>query len=128
MSHFTRVKTKIVDREILEKVLKDLNYIISPIKKVTGWRNTLQEVDFAIKTKNQYSIGFSKNKEGSYDIVADWWAISNSSGLKEKDFVNQINQRYAYEKVLSEVKKEGFIIAEEKVESDNSICLTVRKW
>jgi hypothetical protein len=43
-------------------------------------------------------------------------------------FVNDLNQRYAYRKVLSEVRKRGFSVAEDETLEDNSIRLVVRKW
>jgi len=128
MSHFTKVKTKIFDKGVLEQALKDLNYQISPVNVVHGFGDA-KSADFVINLNksSKSEIGFTKNKDGSYDMIADWWGVNLTTG-KHQDDVNQITQRYAYQKVLVEVKKRGFVIAEEKVQGDNSIKLIVRKW
>ncbi|MCB0082883.1 MAG: DUF1257 domain-containing protein, partial [Caldilineaceae bacterium] len=42
--------------------------------------------------------------------------------------LDQIQQRYAYHKVLAEVEQAGFSLVEEKTGADNVIRLTVRRW
>ena len=44
-----------------------------------------------------------------------------------KDLLNRIAQQYAYQKITQELKKKGFQVAEEKVEQDRTIRLTVRR-
>jgi len=44
-----------------------------------------------------------------------------------KELLNRIAQQYAYQKITQELKKKGFQIAEEKVEQDRTIRLTVRR-
>ena len=42
--------------------------------------------------------------------------------------MDQVQQRYAYHKVLDETAKAGFSLVEEKVGNDQVIRLTVRRW
>jgi hypothetical protein len=75
-----------------------------------------------------YNIGFRKSPQGNYEVVADWWGVEMRTGISQVQFVNDLNQRYAYRKVLSEVRKRGFSVAEDETLEDNSIRLVVRKW
>lgn len=40
----------------------------------------------------------------------------------------QILQQYAYHQVVSELKSQGFAVSQEKVDEDQTIKLTVRRW
>src|SRR5436305_1003197 len=104
MSHFTKVKTRILDRIVLEKTLADLNYRLAPTDQVSGWQGATRKADLVVKTRGQYDVGFVKTADGSFDMVADWWGLKTSIGLDRQTFVNQLSQRYAYNKVLTEVK------------------------
>lgn len=128
MSHFTKVKTRILDRGILEKTLADLNYRLAASDQVAGWQGATRKADIVVKTRGQFDIGFVKAADGSFDIVADWWGLKTSVGLDRQGFINQLNQRYAYHKVVAEVKARGFAVAEEVVQPDNSIRVVVRRW
>ena len=68
------------------------------------------------------------NKTQTYDMVADWWAIRERVGHDQDALTNQIMQRYAYQKVVKEVKSRGFMVSEQKQDQDQSIRLVVRKW
>lgn len=127
MSHFTRVKSRIFDRVALEHALQDLNYRISPISVINGWQGATRKADLVAKTSGPYDIGFVKNAEGSYDIVADWWGLRTTVGIEQEKLVNQLTQRYAYRKVMTEASRYGFSISEEETLNDNSIRVAVRK-
>ncbi len=45
-----------------------------------------------------------------------------------KDLMNSIIQRYAYDRLMQELKKEGFKVVREDREEDRTIRLKVRKW
>ncbi|MCB0080208.1 MAG: DUF1257 domain-containing protein, partial [Caldilineaceae bacterium] len=42
--------------------------------------------------------------------------------------MQQVQQRYAYHKVLEETSKAGFSLVEEQVGNDQVIRMTVRRW
>jgi len=131
MSHFTSVQTRILDLECLELSLNQLDYKVIHKARMRGWQNQRKEVTLLAQFKNScpYDIGFMQDAQtGAFAMEADWWAIHEHLGLEDDFLINQINQRYAYNKVLKEVKQRGFMIAEEKQDSDQSIRLLVRKW
>ena len=81
----------------------------------------------AIHVSKKYDVGVKQTANG-FELVADWWGVEATRGVTEQEFVNQVQQRYAYHKVVKEVKKRGFTLDMEEVKQDNTIQLTVRKW
>lgn len=132
MSHFTSVKTQIMDINCLELALKELDYRVIHQARIRGWENQQRKADLVASFPDllcEYDIGFIENAQtGHYDMVADWWAISERVGQDQDEVTQAIMQRYAYQKVLKEVKAQGFMVAEQKQEADQSIRLVVRKW
>jgi hypothetical protein len=129
MSHFTKVQTKITDLDCLKEALDDLHCAYREGEsRVRGWRGQWTEADLVIDTGGPYNIGFRQTGQGSYEVVADWWGIEMRTGLSQSKFLNDLNQRYAYHKVISEVRKRGFSVAEDETLQDNTIRLVVRKW
>lgn len=124
MSHFTTVSTKIEKKNNLLKALKDLGYEPNKGDTVDGYQGNRTKADIVVPTSNRgYDIGFVKNSEGSYDIVADWWGINSTS---KDTFVNEVTQRYSYHTTLEETKKKGFNLASEEVK-DGQIRLVLRR-
>jgi Protein of unknown function (DUF1257) len=129
MSHFTKVQTKITDVDCLKQALEDLQYSCREGEvRVRGWRGQWSQADLVADLGGPYNIGFRKSPQGNYEVVADWWGVEMRTGISQVKFVNDLNQRYAYHKVLSEVRKRGFSVAEDETLEDHSIRLVVRKW
>jgi hypothetical protein len=129
MSHFTQIQTKITDLDCLKTALESMGYTFREGEvKVKGWRGRAEKVELVVNTGGPYGIGFKKNEEGYYEIVADWWGVQSRTGISQRKFVDRLNQRYAYHKVLTEVRNKGFTVAEDETMADNTIKLVVRKW
>jgi len=132
MSHFTSVKTRIMDLECLELALNELDYRVIHEARIRGWQNQHKPAKIVASFPTnlcEYDIGFVFNpKAQTYDMVADWWAIKERIGHDQDEVTSQIMQRYAYHKVVKEVKGRGFMISEQKQDANQSIRLVVRKW
>ncbi len=129
MSHLTIVKTKMTDISAIKMALTDMGYTFEEGElMVRDWQKRYRKVDLVIKTGSRYEIGLRENKEGIYEIVADWWGIENYTSIKRLPFMRELKRRYAYHKVKEEVERKGFSFAEEEVLEDNTIKLVVRKW
>ena len=129
MSHFTTVQTKIRDMVCLREALKDLNYEYTEAEEgveVKGYHGQTLKANIAIHASKTYDVGVQVTAQG-IELVADWWGVETTRGLTEQEFVNQLSQRYAYHKIIKEVKARGFALEEENEEQD-TIHLTVRKW
>jgi len=125
MSHFTRIKTKLVKKEFLIEALKDLGHRPREGKVlIQGYGGQKTEVEVMIPTKNVgYDIGFRKKGE-AYELVADWYGIKD---IEPEGFLNQVQQKYAYYAVQSRMAEQGFEVVEEEDLEDGTVHLMVRR-
>ena len=74
MSHFTRIKTQIVEKKYLPRALQDLNYAYEEGDvEIRGYGGNRIAVEIKIPTSNRgYDIGFRKSGD-AYELVADWY-------------------------------------------------------
>ncbi len=123
MSHFTKVKTKIVDMLYLKRALDDLNLGYTEGKvKIRGYMGKRMEVDLRVSTPDGYDIGFKKSGD-TYEVVADWDMLKSVS---QEAFVAEVTRRYAAEVVKDQLKIDNFSLVEEKRQG-NEITLTMRR-
>jgi len=137
MSHFTSIKTKIKDLEILKRSLRRIGYSTREGKQsVYGYGGQQTWVDLLVKMPQGYNIGFRKSLDGSYEIVADWFGVRSVSSEKFRediesafdDIKNEIRRRYSLEKVIKETQRLSFSVVEQKEEKDKTIKLVVRRF
>ena len=125
MSHFTTIRTKIAEREHLLKALDDLGhkYEVGDLTIRGDFLNqTAVEIRLTPKLFSQ-AIGFRKQGE-TYDCVADW---SGVRGVKRTEFLQQINQRYAYHAARAKLEAQGFALAEEQQKANGVVHLVLRR-
>ncbi len=124
MSHFSRIKTQMVEKEFLIQALKDLGY--TPREdphEIHSFGARTAQVEISITLKFGSEIGFRK-LEQNYEIVGDWWG---ALGTKQKDFTNQLLQRYAYHASLAKLEAQGFTLVSEELEETGQIRLVLRR-
>jgi hypothetical protein len=126
MSHFSRVKSRMVEERFLTAALEDLGY---------EWeRGDLQVQDFGgnrtavgirVRTKHpRYDIGFRKAGD-AYEIVADWWGVGD---IDKDRFRDALYQRYAYHAARATLEAEqGFSVVTETVDAEGRIRLVLRR-
>ncbi len=124
MSHFSKIKTKFKDEDILLKALRVLQYpafidqrLINPVNHVH------EEVEVQIAVGNK--IGFKWNGD-EYELIAelDAWDLD----VPVQRFIDKISQKYAEELVLDTIGKMGFEVEDKKTTVDNKIELVCAKW
>ncbi len=126
MSHFTKIKTKLYNFEILKKSLSDLNIQwTSDTLEVRGYKGQRQSAELVIEQKNQHDIGFKWNGK-EYELVTDLMFWSQPYSVDK--FLNQVNQRYAYNSILQISEKEGFNFTESENKQDGSVRLVLRRF
>jgi hypothetical protein len=131
MSHFSKVKTRIKNREILIQCLQEMGYNVQIRGFLKGYRGE-RSVDFAIQLEKGYGVGFALTSDGSYDIIADWWGVKDGrknrfiESLETK--VCQIQQEYALKTVLEQTHQQGYSMVEKQVEKDGRIRIVLRRW
>ena len=123
MSHITRIKTTIVEKEHLLRALEDLGYRYEEgsleIATVGGQKT---KVEVKVLLRMSFDIGFRATPQG-YEIVADWWGVR---GVTQKEFTARLLQRYAYHTTRSKLEAQGFNLIEETAK-DGQIHLTLRR-
>jgi hypothetical protein len=130
MSHFSRIKTALRDREVLTASLKELGYEVIVGGAVKG-RQGLRQVDLSIRTKDGNGIGFIMDNDGCYTLIADWYGV----GRKDQKILSRLNntlarvqRRYAERLVLDKTEQQGFSVVERHEEPDGTIRIVVRRW
>lgn len=125
MSHFTRIKTRIVSLDHLKAALTDLGYAFQEGRhRIRGYGGQTTAVEIKIPTRSQgYDLGFVREGE-AYTLVADWYGIHD---IKQDVFLRQLTQRYAYHAVREQLAEQDFNLVEETVDQDQRIHLVLRR-
>ncbi len=124
MSHFSRLKTQIVEKDLLILALKDLGY--QPEEgdaQIRSFGGNQTQVELKVSRKFSYDIGFRKTGE-TYEVIADWFGVH---GITAKDFIQQLNRRYAYHAARVKLEEQGFTLTSEDVQADGRIHLVLRR-
>ena len=125
MSHITKLKTKIQDREYLLKALDSLGivYRIGP-EIITSFYGEQRLAEIILPTKNEkYSIGLVKNGD-TYELIADWYGIKEFTA---EELLGKIAQRYSYMVVTEKLAERGFEIASQDIDAQNQIRITLKR-
>ena len=88
----------------------------------------IHKVDLLVKDEFGRDVGFEKTEKGTYQVISDTSGLNKEQLKKQQDFINKIRQKYAYNKITDELKKQGYVIAEEEKVQNNTIRLVARKW
>ncbi len=128
MSHFSTIKTRIHEQQLLEETLTKLGYKFEVGEQVlTNCEgDETQSVDLVVDVDaGDHKIGFQRLADGTFNIVADWWRIEKQTGVTEQKFVGFVNVGYAQAALKREAKAHGYIIEEEKVLANGEVELVV---
>jgi hypothetical protein len=128
MSHFTRLKTHMVEKEFLIKALEDLGYNWETSEQGLEVRNlgvARQKVEIRVKLGGLFGrqVGFARSGS-NYEIIADWSGVARNE--REK-FANQITQRYAYHAARAKLQAQGFDLLSEEQSENGQIRLVLRR-
>jgi hypothetical protein len=125
MSHFTTLKTRLVSKEYVLKALADLNLRceVGALEIVDAYgKRTSVEIRVLARGENG-EFGFRRAGD-AYELVGDWWGIHD---LDQKELVQRLTQRYAYNVAKDQFEAQDFVLVEEEVRQDKTIHLVVRR-
>ena len=105
MSHFSTLRTKITNAEILTNSLRDLGIEVKTDTDVRGYNGQRLRADIVAVLEGEYDLGWSRNADGSFDLIADLWGVAKKHNQTE--LINSINQKYAVNQTLNDVKQRG---------------------
>jgi Protein of unknown function (DUF1257) len=124
MSHFTTIKVQIKNSEVLANILDELGYKVETNTKIRGYEGDETQAEYVIRQSNGYDLGFRKDGDDNYELVADFWG----AGINQTQFVNQIQQKYAHQTLLNTAATQGYTIEAEEVMEDGTVRVVVGRW
>jgi hypothetical protein len=123
MSHISKIRTQMVEKECLLKALEDLDYKYEVGKfTLSGMAGEKAQVEIKVAISFSNDIGFRLNN-GVYEIVADWWGVRK----KKEEFIQQLLQRYAYHAARLKLESQGFSLVSEEADEKGQIRLLLRR-
>ena len=126
MSHFTKIKTKLYNLEILKKSLTDLALETKfESKEINGYNNQKHVAELVIEQSNGHDIGFAWNGN-EYELVTDLMFWSQPYSVDK--FLNQVHQRYAFNLITKVSEEQNLQFVETENLEDGSIRLLLRKF
>lgn len=105
MSHFQTFRTKLTDANLLIASLQDLGICVKTNDTVRGTNGQRVPADIVAVLEGDYDIGWSRNPAGSFDLVADLWAVAKQHN--QAQLMTAINQKYALKKTLAQIEQPG---------------------
>ena len=129
MSHFSRIRTQMVEKEPLLAALADLGYAYEEGDvEIRGWLGRRVRVEIKIPSRNPgYDVGFRKQGAPgaeAYECVADWYGVR---GISQERFLRELAQRYAYQVARAKLEEQGFTLVNEETQKDGRIHLVLRR-
>lgn len=133
MSHFTTLRTRIVDVDALVKALADVEYrnveVHQTPQHLDGFLGDQREQTAEVIIRRQHvgmasnDMGFKRGMDGTFDaIISDYDRAKHSEA-----WLNSLIQRYAYHVSRDTLQKQGFKIATEEKTQDGKIRLVLRR-
>lgn len=128
MSTHANIISEIFDLIELKNTLSSLKLQYDQMQSMATEQGIIEKVDVVIKDPNGRPVGLKKTKQGNYEFIADCAGLNDQQRKIQKKFINTIKQKYAYHKVLTQLKQQGYIIAQEEKVNDTTIRVVARKW
>lgn len=133
MSHFTTIKTRIVDSQALVAALNDVGFnqveafdAAQPLIGFAG-RSSQQKAEVIIRKKvvgNLCSdLGFKRDADGTFDLVIDDYDTQEYS----QKWLDKLTQRYAYHVAKTKLEEQGFSLVAEETGERGQIHLVLRR-
>jgi hypothetical protein len=105
MSHFNILRSKLTDVEILKSSLRSLGLVVQTNTTVRGYGCQTVRADVVAVLKGDYDLGWSRNADGSFNLIADLWGVAKKHNMAA--LINSVNQGYAVNQALAAVKRPG---------------------
>jgi len=123
MSKFVRVQTALRDLSLVKRALDDLKLSYQEnARYVHLFGGFTGKVPLLVKQR-RLQFGLRETEQSTYEVIGDDMQMAQIQKI-----MGQIQQRYAYHKVVEETSKAGFSLVEEQVGNDQVIRMTVRRW
>ncbi|MDD5669080.1 MAG: DUF1257 domain-containing protein [Candidatus Omnitrophica bacterium] len=112
----------------LIKAIEDLQLARQEKTRIETETGRIEQVDVVVQDTNGKQVGFQKQKDGSYKVIADSRGLTAEQLKKQKEFINSIKRKYAYNMVTQQLQRQGYQIVEEKKVEKQAVKLVARRW
>ncbi len=133
MSHFTTVRTRITDPDVLKQALDDLGFsdieVHASPQNLYGYQGDLRPEQAEIIIRRQHigpasnDIGFHKLPDGSYEAIISEYDQERFN----QHWLDQLMQRYAYHIVRARLESQGFYVVGEETNENGQVHLVLRR-
>jgi hypothetical protein len=122
VSHFTSIQTQIRDVSALQLACQELGVELSENAEARGYGSNRRKGDLIIRLKGPYDIAGTRNADGSYELITDWWGkhVEREVG---KGY-GKLLQLYGVYKAQAEAKRKGYTTRRRSLK-DGSIKITI---
>lgn len=133
MSHFTTIRTKMIDQHHLLAALRDLGF--STVESQTapstlfGYKGDARPEMAEIIIRRKYiggasnDIGFAKSADGTFQAIISGYDQRKYS----QSWLQKVQHRYAYHATKAALSNEGFSLVEEEQQQDGTLHLVLRR-
>jgi len=120
------MRTTLTDGDVLERSLRDLGYDVERGQvSVRGYMGRRTSVELRLPTRNRgYDIGFRRSGGSTYEMVADWWGIKDTTAER---FLATVARQYALVGARTVLEGQGFDLVEETREQSGEVRLLLRR-
>tara|TARA_A100001035_G_C27717906_1_gene470415 strand:- start:334 stop:711 length:378 start_codon:yes stop_codon:yes gene_type:complete len=125
MSHFSTIKTKLTNKDVLIKALNALNYSTQESVLLVNPQDHDHQQWHVEVAVNDF-VGFKRAQDGTLQLVAELDAWKESIPVER--FLEKVTQSYAREQLVETVQEKGYSVVSEQKSVDNTIELVVEKW
>jgi hypothetical protein len=88
-SHFSTLRTKVTDADVLISSLQDLGITVRTDAEVRGYNGQRVRADVVAVLEGEYDIGWSRNSNGSFDLITDLRGLAKKY-QNQTDLINCI--------------------------------------
>jgi len=133
MSHYTVIRTRMVDRQALVAALADLGFpavaVYEEPQPLIGFRGDRRAQRAHVIVRRRHigrasnDIGFAHQKDGSYQAL-----ISRFDRTRyNSQWLERLHARYAYHATLAVLTSQQFEVVQETARSDGEVRLVLRR-
>jgi hypothetical protein len=96
--HFSTLRTKIKDLQLLILTLEQLGLTVALDTYIRGGGRQQVKAEVVAVLKGDCDIGWSRNPDGSFDLIADLWGVAQS--YNQTELITSIYRQYEQNALL----------------------------
>jgi hypothetical protein len=134
MSHFTRVRTTLRDRDTLAAALRATGYPVVEVhdnpQLLHGWGSQTARAEVVVRRAHvpggsaMGDFGFARQPDGLFTVVID----SMDERRNGPGWLPKLTQAYGHAAALKYAQEHGYDVVTDEVEGDGTRRLTLRRY